>query len=88
MIPVKIRSDPAVDGVVHKTIKELPAKRLAEGLVPPTNRWFSGLVFGDKPQPVFPLPLSLRSDRLRLRLRPADGHRRPRRTSAAASGRT
>ena len=49
---------PAVDGVVHKTIKELPAKRLAEGLVPPTNRWFSGLVFGDKPQPVFPLPLS------------------------------
>ena len=35
-----------------------PAKRLAEGLVPPTNRWFSGLVFGDKPQPVFPLPLS------------------------------
>ena len=49
---------PAVDGVVHKTIKELPVKRLAEGLVPPTNRWFSGLVFGDKPQPVFPLPLS------------------------------
>jgi hypothetical protein len=49
---------PAVDGVVHKTIKELPAKRLAEDLVPPTNRWFSGLVFGDKPQPVFPLPLS------------------------------
>ena len=49
---------PAVDGVVHKTIKELPAKRLAEGLVPPTNRWFSGLVFGAKPQPVFPLPLS------------------------------
>jgi endo-1,3(4)-beta-glucanase len=49
---------PFVDGIVHKTIKELPAKRLAEGLVPPTNRWFSGLVFGAKPQPVFPLPLS------------------------------
>ncbi len=32
--------------------------RLAEGLVPPTNTWFSGLVFGDTPQPVFPLPLA------------------------------
>ena len=26
--------------------------------MPPTNRWFSGLVFGDQPQPVFPMPLS------------------------------
>jgi endo-1,3(4)-beta-glucanase len=33
--------------------------RLAEGLAPPTNRWFSGLVFGDTPQPVFPLPVSV-----------------------------
>ncbi len=32
--------------------------RLADGLVPPSNRWYSGLVFGDEPQPVFPLPLS------------------------------
>ncbi|MDM7889314.1 glycosyl hydrolase [Curtobacterium sp. RHCJP20] len=32
--------------------------RLAEGLLPPTNRWFSGLVFGDAPQPVFPTPIS------------------------------
>ena len=50
--------DPLVAGVVHKTVKELPTKRLADGLIPPTNRWFSGLVFGDKPQPVFPMPLS------------------------------
>jgi endo-1,3(4)-beta-glucanase len=49
---------PLVDSIVHKTVKELPTKRLANGLLPPTNRWFSGLVFGDKPQPVFPLPLS------------------------------
>jgi endoglucanase Acf2 len=49
---------PLVDNLVHKTVKELPTKRLADGLIPPTNRWFSGLVFGDKPQPVFPLPLS------------------------------
>ena len=47
-----------VDDVVHRTVKELPTKRLAEGLLPPTNHWFSGLVFGDEPQPVFPLPLS------------------------------
>ncbi len=35
----------------------LPMTRLAPGLTPPTNRWFSGLVFGDQPQPVFPMPL-------------------------------
>jgi endo-1,3(4)-beta-glucanase len=49
---------PLVEGIVHKTIKELNTERLASGLLPPTNRWFSGLVFGDEPQPVFPLPLS------------------------------
>ncbi len=32
--------------------------RLGDGLLPPTNRWFSGLVFGDEPQPVFTGPLS------------------------------
>ncbi len=49
---------PLVDGVVQKQVKDLKIERLADGLVPPTNRWFSGLVFGDEPQPVFPLPLS------------------------------
>jgi endo-1,3(4)-beta-glucanase len=49
---------PLVDAVPHQTVKALPTKRLAEGLIPPTNRWFSGLVFGDVPQPVFGLPLS------------------------------
>lgn len=37
---------------------DLRTVRLADGLVPPTNRWFSGLVFGDEPQTVHPLPLS------------------------------
>jgi endo-1,3(4)-beta-glucanase len=50
--------EPLVAGMVSQTVKELPPSRLAEGLVPPTNRWFSGLVFGTEPQPVFPLPLS------------------------------
>lgn len=48
---------PLVEGIVQRTPKELPTTRLATGLTPPTNRWYSGLVFGD-PQPVFPLPLS------------------------------
>jgi hypothetical protein len=39
----------------------IPAQpmRLAAELVPPTNRWFSGLVFGTTPQPVFPFPLAV-----------------------------
>lgn len=37
---------------------DLRPVRLGEGLVPPTNRWFSGLVFGEESQPVHPLPLS------------------------------
>jgi endoglucanase Acf2 len=42
----------------HRTTHPMPTTRLATGLTPPTNRWFSGLVFGDTPQPVFPLPLA------------------------------
>lgn len=50
--------DPLIDGITQRTVKELPTTRLAKGLTPPTNRWYSGLVFGDEPQPVYPLPLS------------------------------
>jgi endo-1,3(4)-beta-glucanase len=50
--------DPMVAAMTKKTLKDLKAKRLADGLLPPTNRWFSGLVFGDEAQPVFPLPLT------------------------------
>lgn len=42
----------------QKSVSPAPPMRLAKGLLPPTNRWFSGLVFGDAPQAVFPLPLS------------------------------
>ncbi|MEQ3554134.1 glycosyl hydrolase [Pseudonocardia nematodicida] len=56
-------SDPAiaasVAGLPHRSIGTAPAMRLAEDQVPPTNRWFSGLVFPEEPQPVFPLPLSV-----------------------------
>jgi endo-1,3(4)-beta-glucanase len=48
---------PLVGAVTSRTLKPLSMPRLAEGLTPPTNHWFTGLVFGDKPQPVFPMPL-------------------------------
>ncbi len=48
--------DPSI--LPRESLAPLPAARLADGLVPPTNRWFSGLVFGDSPLPVFPVPLA------------------------------
>ena len=44
--------------ITKKNVAKIAPTRLADGLVPPTNRWFSGLVFGGQPQPVFPMPLS------------------------------
>jgi endo-1,3(4)-beta-glucanase len=49
---------PLVAALPERTVKPLPAARLADGLMPPTNTWFSGLVFGEQSMPVFPLPLS------------------------------
>ena len=54
--PADVAADLAA--VTQKKVSKIAPTRLAEGLVPPTNRWFSGLAFGDKPQPVFPMPLS------------------------------
>jgi endo-1,3(4)-beta-glucanase len=48
----------AVARVPQRSVAPMPTARLAAGLLPPTNRWFSGLVFGSTPLPVFPLPLS------------------------------
>lgn len=53
---------PLVEQLPELSLAPLSAPRLAEGLTPPTNRWFSGLVFGDEPQPVFPLPLAFSID--------------------------
>ena len=46
-----------VAAMTTRTPKTLAMPRLAEGLTPPTNHWFTGLVFGDKAEPVFPMPL-------------------------------
>ena len=48
----------AIAQLPQESVAPLPTMRLADGLIPPTNKWFSGLVFGDAPQPVFPLPLA------------------------------
>ncbi len=47
-----------VGGVDHASIATVHPARLASGVVPPSNRWYSGLVYGSSPQPVFPLPQS------------------------------
>jgi endo-1,3(4)-beta-glucanase len=49
---------PLVAELPERTVKALPQARLADGLLPPTNKWFSGLVFGEESMAVFPLPLS------------------------------
>ncbi len=33
--------------------------RVDPDLAPPTNRWYSGMLFGEQPQPVFAVPLAL-----------------------------
>jgi endoglucanase Acf2 len=52
------RVDPLVAALPQESVADVPPMRLADGLVPPTNTWFSGLVFGDEPMPVFPFPIS------------------------------
>jgi len=54
--PAELRKN--AQSVVQKTPKPLPSDRLAEGLVPPTNRWFSSLALGPEALPVFAVPLS------------------------------
>ncbi|MDL5350806.1 glycosyl hydrolase [Microbacterium sp. zg-YB36] len=39
-------------------VAEIGQPRLADGVIPPTNRWYSGLIFGSDPQPVYPFPLA------------------------------
>lgn len=50
-------TEPDVDAVTQIDTAALPAVSLADGLLPPTNRWYSGLVFHS--QPAFPLPLGV-----------------------------
>ena len=56
LAPEELRKN--AQSVVQKTPKPLQSERLAEGLVPPTNRWFSSLALGPEALPVFAVPLS------------------------------
>ncbi|AZZ42195.1 1,3-beta-glucanase [Acidipropionibacterium jensenii] len=49
---------PLVSSIGSQAGADLKPARLASGLTPPTNKWFSGLVFGGTAQPVFPMPMS------------------------------
>jgi len=42
-----------------RTVNNLGATRLADGVMPPTNRWYSSLAFGKGGLPVYPKPLSV-----------------------------
>ncbi len=56
--PPTVDAAALVARVPHEPVAKIDPVRLAPGVVPPTNRWYSGLVFGDEPQPVFAEPLS------------------------------
>jgi len=56
---------PASDAASILPVERISAAapvRLAEGLAPPTNRWFSSLAFSPDPLPVFPFPLAFAPD--------------------------
>ena len=55
--PTPASSAHVADLPVERIAEPVP-NRLADGVLPPTNRWYSGLVFGTQPQPVFPYPLA------------------------------
>jgi hypothetical protein len=59
--PGRAPEPPDVDPSILPTrqVAPTPPTRLADGLSPPTNRWFSSLALGDVPQPVFPRPLAV-----------------------------
>ncbi len=43
----------------ERAVNNLGQTRLAEGVVPPTNRWYSSLAFGKGGLPVYPKPMSV-----------------------------
>jgi endoglucanase Acf2 len=47
-----------VEQLPHESIAPPPPMHLADGVMPPTNRWYSSLAFGDEPQSVFAMPVS------------------------------
>lgn len=48
----------AISDLPVQRVSTATPTRVAEGLAPPTNKWFSSLAFGADPLPVFPFPLA------------------------------
>ena len=51
--------EPYISSVAQRSAVSPNSWHLAPGLAPPTNRWFSPLVFETSPQPVHPLPFTV-----------------------------
>ncbi|GIG40753.1 glycosyl hydrolase [Cellulomonas phragmiteti] len=56
--PPDVDADALTGALTQAPDATITPVRLADGLAPPSNRWYSGLVFGEELLPVFPLPLS------------------------------
>ena len=54
------RVDPPDPAILPDAAAQDIPQRIANGVVPPTNRWYSALAFGEPGLPVFPAPLSVR----------------------------
>ncbi len=52
-------TEPHAQVLEVRAVNGLGATRLTEGVVPPTNRWYSSLAFGQGGLPVYPRPLSV-----------------------------
>lgn len=55
------------DSKLSKTVANLPERpglhpdmRLAKDLIPPTNKWFSSVVFSKEPQPIYAYPMTFK----------------------------
>jgi endo-1,3(4)-beta-glucanase len=49
----------ALAGLPRQDVSDDPPSRASDDIAPPTNRWYSGMVFGDQPQTVHPFPLAI-----------------------------
>lgn len=61
--PSALTARSLIDSTLFQTLTKKPTNlidtsRLAPGITPPTNKWFSGFALQSKPQPTFPSPLS------------------------------
>ncbi len=45
--------------IPHQDLSGDPPSRASDDIAPPTNRWYSGMVFGEQPQTVYPFPLAV-----------------------------